>query len=473
MRFDKLRFAYWFYIINGVLMLIFLMLDFWSGGEVSLQLPMIIAMGIPITGPILLIIFVIPSIMSAVYVHRAPRDPLLMVWSWVHFFFWMFILNNLLFFADTFVTSKDTMYWAWGAYAIAASSFPLLYLLCKNHWVRLLIIGLFFALVAAVYPFWDEQQGQFDAPSQPSSLSISMLQAAEAGNLQKVQGLLDAGADLDARDEFGWDGLHTAVYYQHADLVDYLLDQGANPNSRENKQGSKCISPDCELQLTISGGSVLQRALRHGHAHIVQALVKHGADTSGVMPLALSAALGDLDSLREQLARKPYHARVSKAIRIAASRESADALQLLLDVGSDPDQGLWNAAAFSRAKNLQLLLDYGADPNFTGFRGETALMSGFNHRPAQSDHELRDAVLTLIEAGAEVNYINDFILNNPTNVSVLMGAVRQGNGLVVELLLDHGANPSLRDSQGQSALDYAQALGRDDLVVLLIKSHFY
>ena len=470
MRFDKQRFAYWFYIINGVLMLALLMLDFWSGGEVSLQLPMIIAMFIPITGPILLIIFVIPSIKSAVYVHRVPCDPLLVVWSWVHFIFWMFILNNLLFFADTFVTSKDTIYWVWGTYAVAASSFPLLYLLCKNQWARLLIIGLFFALVAAVYPFWDEQQGQFKVPSQPSSLSISMLQAVEAGNLQKVQGLLDAGADLDVRDEFGWDGLHTAVYYQHADLVDYLLDQNANPNSRENKQGSRCISPDCKLQLIISGDSVLQRALTHGHAHIVQALVKHGADTSGVMPLALSAALGDLDSLREQLARKPSHARVSEAIRIAASRESADALQLLLDAGGDPDRGLWNAAAFSRAKNLQLLLDNGADPNFTGFWGETALMSGFNRRPAQPDHELRDAVLTLIEAGADVNYINDFFLTEPNNVSVLMESVRLGNDQVVELLLEHGADPSLRDSQGQSALDYARVLHREDIVVLLIKA---
>jgi ankyrin repeat protein len=97
-------------------------------------------------------------------------------------------------------------------------------------------------------------------------------------------------------------------------------------------------------------------------------------------------------------------------------------------------------------------------------------MSGFNRRPAQHDHELRDAVLTLIEAGADVNYFDDFILNEPTNVTVLMENVRLGNDLVVELLLEHGADPSLQDSQGQSALDYARALGRDDLVVLLIKA---
>jgi ankyrin repeat protein len=42
-------------------------------------------------------------------------------------------------------------------------------------------------------------------------------------------------------------------------------------------------------------------------------------------------------------------------------------------------------------------------------------------------------------------------------------AVGGGKAETVKLLLDHGAEVSARDAQGQTALDLAQARGRDDI----------
>ena len=48
-----------------------------------------------------------------------------------------------------------------------------------------------------------------------------------------VKTLLDAGADLNARDESGWTPLHWAVWLSETPaVVKTLLDAGADPNAR-------------------------------------------------------------------------------------------------------------------------------------------------------------------------------------------------------------------------------------------------
>ena len=109
-----------FYLSVGLGMLLLLILDLKSGGEVSLQLPMLFFMGIMFTGPIFLVIFIIPSIFSTYYAHQSPSDLLLLILAWIHILFWLFILNNLMFIVDMFVVSQRTIHLVWGGYSLFA-----------------------------------------------------------------------------------------------------------------------------------------------------------------------------------------------------------------------------------------------------------------------------------------------------------------------------------------------------------------
>lgn len=68
----------------------------------------------------------------------------------------------------------------------------------------------------------------------------------------------------------------------------------------------------------------------------------------------------------------------------------------------------------------------------------------------------------LIQRGARVNAQDRF------GVTPLMEAVIGNNIAAVRVLIAAGANPHLRDLRGDTALDLARQLGRDDIERLLI-----
>lgn len=475
---DKNRFAYLFYWLVGLVMLALLILDLVSGGEVSLQLPIIFFMGILITGPIFFLIFVIPTVKFTIQVHSKPHDTCLLIWSWVHILFWLFIFNNMLFLVDAFVVFQDTIYIVWGGYAIIAASFPILYCLVKKEMIRVFLVLAAVSSVVLVSWFWDPRQGEFDVPSVPTRESIALLDAAQAGDISAVQSLLDQGADIHVKDDIGWDALHLAVFFGHDEMVKYLLEMGADPNTRGYKGShSKLFAGSDTCSLIVGESSVLTTALRLGDAPIAQMLVESGAESGPNKSLLLFAALGDVQQLRSHLEalqgtlEKPWiKGEINRALNVAASRPDSDSLAVLLEFGADSDEGLWNAAAFSRPDNVKWLLEHGANPNKEYTLNGPPLMSGFNKRPNQKAQEIRETIELLIEAGADVNYIDKFGCGVPKDESVLIHTIRNRNFTAAEVLLENGADSGWQNSMGMTARDYAKALG-DGVIVALLDKH--
>ncbi|CAH0239471.1 hypothetical protein SRABI83_02842 [Arthrobacter sp. Bi83] len=141
---------------------------------------------------------------------------------------------------------------------------------------------------------------------------------------------------------------------------------------------------------------------------------------------------------------------VKQLIRAGGNVNAKDAIQ---------DSAFLYAGAEGFNDVLRLTLANGADVSSTNRYGGTALI------PA-SEHGHVDTVRILIAAGVPVNHVNNLgwtamqeavLLNN--------GGPRQQE--VVRLLLAAGADPSIRDPQGRTALDNAERLGFADIAALI------
>ncbi len=99
--------------------------------------------------------------------------------------------------------------------------------------------------------------------------------SAKLGNMQCVDILLKAGAQVDAKDNCGQTALHVATAYGHVKTVRQLIDSGSDVNSKDNTFSS--LTP-CHI------------AAQLGHVSCLRMLIESGAnpnatDRDGVTPL--------------------------------------------------------------------------------------------------------------------------------------------------------------------------------------------
>jgi len=114
--------------------------------------------------------------------------------------------------------------------------------------------------------------------------------AAIADDTELMRRLLEASADLNAKDDGDWTPLHVAASAGRAQVVEVLLLRGIDVDAS-----------------TSAGGSALTYAASKGHTAIAASLlqakadVKH-ADRAGSTPIHLAAARGHCDVLAMLLA---------------------------------------------------------------------------------------------------------------------------------------------------------------------------
>ncbi|HLV06389.1 MAG TPA: ankyrin repeat domain-containing protein [Croceibacterium sp.] len=100
---------------------------------------------------------------------------------------------------------------------------------------------------------------------------------------------------------------------------------------------------------------------------------------------------------------------------------------------------------------LVYLLNRGANPNIADNRGVTPLMRA-------SQLGFYEGLEHLVTAGARVDAANS------TGETPLILAVHRRDLAMVRVLLKAGADPDRTDNAGRSARDYAETLGRDNLI---------
>jgi len=138
--------------------------------------------------------------------------------------------------------------------------------------------------------------------------------AAMVGNLPQVKSLLDQGADVKARHpQLGKTALSLAVMNGHADVVEFLLEHGADVNTKDDtgtalsdaatygKEDVVKVLLAHGANINAKGGSLGETALsaasRSGYVDIVQILLEHDANINatnalGKTPLTMATLQG-------------------------------------------------------------------------------------------------------------------------------------------------------------------------------------
>ncbi|GGA80460.1 hypothetical protein GCM10011385_38410 [Nitratireductor aestuarii] len=154
------------------------------------------------------------------------------------------------------------------------------------------------------------------------------------------------------------------------------------------------------------------------------------------------------------------------ALLVAVWNNDVEAARLLLEAGADvnaedsiQDSPYLVAGAHGRLEILKMILEHGADLKSTNHYGGTALIPA-----AEKGHP--EAVSLLIEAGVDVNHINNLGWTALMEAVVLSsgGPIHQD---IIRRLLDGGADKTIPDAQGVTALDHAKARGFTQIVRLL------
>ena len=231
-------------------------------------------------------------------------------------------------------------------------------------------------------------------PPTAKASDISIHQAAKDGNIEAVKQHLDAGADVNTKDEFGRTPLHGAAYKGHKETVELLIAKGADVNAKDKRGWTP-------LHWVVSGG----------HKEIVELLIAKGADVNE-------------PHLRWTL------------LHSAAGKGHKEIAELLIANGADvnaKDKDRFGSTPLSKAvieghnEIVELLIAAGADVNAKDVVGRTPLFYATDHK---------EIAELLIANGADVN------AKDGDGWSVLDMATRLGHPELADLLRKHGGKTS-------------------------------
>ncbi|KAJ7500110.1 ankyrin repeat-containing domain protein, partial [Mycena latifolia] len=280
------------------------------------------------------------------------------------------------------------------------------------------------------------------------------------GHLEMVQLLIEEGADVDARDRRSTSALHIASSRGHEIIVRLLIKHGAEVNAQD---------AECSTALHV--------ACRKGHTELVRLLIELGADLDAReqnrTPLLI--ALGDskpatktsygntaYPDLDINTAYPDLDMYYDDDIRYKETTRR-DIVRFLIKNGADVNaQGGYFGNALQAAsckgtpETIQILLDAGAAVSAQGGKYGNALQ-------AASYKGTPETVQILINAGAAVNAQGGEHGNALQAASSLR---EQMYPEIVQMLLKAGA--IIVNTQGESAVAAALWANRLDIVLLLI-----
>lgn len=325
--------------------------------------------------------------------------------------------------------------------------------------------------------------------------------AVRNGDAETARLLLERGANASARNRYGVTPLSVAATNGDAALIRALLVAGADPNTSVTEgqtvlmMAARTGRPEAIEVLVEAGADVNAReswmgetalmwAAADNHADAVKVLVKHGAQID---------ARSTTVAYPQQKPKDPSNYVTSfvpkgqwTPLMYAAREGAADAAMALLALGADVNvydpEGvtpLLEAILNAHFDLAAELLKRGANPNLTDKAGMGPLYAAIDMNTPPWERSRPDAKITtdldcvglmrvLLDHGADVNArIKGRLLSRYhaggapgmiEGTTPLIRASKYANRDMVELLVSRGADVSLAQSDGTTALMFASGV---------------
>lgn len=297
----------------------------------------------------------------------------------------------------------------------------------------------------------------------------SLFEAARAGDVAVLKARLEEKDAPNAINELGDSPLHLAAAEGRVEIVELLLQAGADAlqKNRAGKIASELAKDEATREACRAGEALRFRelklfpAVRADKVEVVSEALKQGvspnalSEDNALCLLGVALEAGALQSLKVLLAagaKADYVQPNGKSLlHLAAGLGRAEAIPLLLAAGADPmhragngatalHDAIWSGRTAAALALIPAYQPQGFNPDGWGngypvtmaiWRGNLAVVRG------------------LLEAGLNPN--DPAFAAEP----LLVVAVRNNRPEMVELLLRAGADKNARDAAGKSAVDYA------------------
>jgi len=281
--------------------------------------------------------------------------------------------------------------------------------------------------------------------------------AARQGEIESVKALVEAGADLNQRGAGDpVTPLLIATMNGHFDLAKYMLDKGADPNLAQNS-GVAPLYAALNCQWAAKALYPQPRAYEQQHASyldLMQALLDKGADPNARLTKKVWYAQYDFDqSGVDESGATPFWR--------AAYAADVEAMTLMLKYGADPNITTMRSAGRVRVGDVTRDVQDVSPlpPVAVGGPGVSALLAasgvGYGEGFAANHHRFAPsgmlaAVKYLVEElHADVN------ARDHDGNSAIHNAAARGDNEMILYLVSKGADPKFVNREGKTTVDMA------------------